>query len=199
MKVSNLVRVSLLSAISFVLMFFPKLPFFFIPFIDLDLSDIPSLIAAIAMGPVFGVLVELFKNLLYFITSSSTGGVGEFANFVVGVALVLPVGILMKNNKTNRRLLEGLILGTISMAIVACIMNYFILLPFYAKFLGMDINGIIEWVAPVNSFVKSKMSLVIYGVLPANIIKAVIVSIFATALYRVLGPQLMKLNIIETK
>lgn len=198
MKVSNLVRVSLLSAISFVLMIFPKVPFFFIPFIDLDLSDLPALVAAIAMGPVFGVLIELFKNLIYFVTSSTTGGVGEFANFVIGVALVLPVGLLMKKDKSNRRLVQGLLLGSISMAIVGCVMNYFILLPFYSVFLGTDINGIIEWVAPVNRFVQTKMSLVIFGVLPANLIKAFIVSVVGTALYRVLGPQLMKLNFMKS-
>lgn len=199
MKVSSMVRVSLLAAISLVLMFFPKFPFPFIFFIDLDLADLPALIASIAMGPVFGVVVELFKNLLYLvIKGSSSGGVGEFANFIMGSALVLPVGILMKNNKSNIKLIQGLILGTILMAIIASFLNYFVLIPVYTNlFFDGNIENILGAVSSSNSYVSGKLSLIIFGVLPANIIKASVVSITSVALYKLLGPQLMKLNIMK--
>ena len=83
-SVKALVAIGMLSSISYVLMLlnFPLPPF---PnFLMIDFSDIPALIAALIFGPVAGILVELFKNILdYFMTGSATGvPVGNIANFV---------------------------------------------------------------------------------------------------------------------
>ena len=67
---------AMLSAVAYVLMFidFP-IPFLIPSFIQMDVSELPALIGAFAMGPTCGVLICLVKNLLHlFITS--TGGVG---------------------------------------------------------------------------------------------------------------------------
>lgn len=58
----NMAMIGMLSAISFILMFLefsiPIMP----SFIKLDLSELPALIGAFAMGPVEGVLICLFKT-----------------------------------------------------------------------------------------------------------------------------------------
>ena len=60
----NMAMIGMLSAISFILMFLefsiPIMP----SFIKLDLSELPALIGAFAMGPAEGVLICLFKNLM---------------------------------------------------------------------------------------------------------------------------------------
>ncbi|MGM9549156.1 MAG: ECF transporter S component, partial [Faecousia sp.] len=70
---------SLLSAIAYILAFV-EFPVPLSPsFARMDLSDFPALIGAYAFGPFVGVLIELVKNALQLL-STSTGGVGELAN-----------------------------------------------------------------------------------------------------------------------
>ena len=91
-KIQKLVTIGMLGAIGYVLMMmnfpFPGFP----PFLQIDFSDIPALIGAIIFGPIAGILVELLKNILdYIMTASDTGiPIGHFANFIGGVAFILP-------------------------------------------------------------------------------------------------------------
>ena len=77
---------ALLAAISYVLAFF-EFPVPLSPsFARMDLSDLPALIGAFAFGPVTGVMIELIKNILQLL-STSTGGIGELANFLMGASM----------------------------------------------------------------------------------------------------------------
>lgn len=100
-NVRYMTMTAMLSAVAFVLMFLdfpvPLLP----SFIQMDLSELPALIGAFAMGPVSGVVICLIKNLIH-LTITSTGGVGEISNFILGVAFVLPAGIFYRRKKTRR-------------------------------------------------------------------------------------------------
>ena len=54
---------AMLSAVAFVLMFieFP-IPALIPAFVKLDISDLPELLAAFSLGPVYGVVVAFLKN-----------------------------------------------------------------------------------------------------------------------------------------
>ena len=82
-----------------------------------------------------GVTIVFIKNLLQAITGmSTTGGVGEIANFLIGGSLCIIICfiyILKKEMYTG--VIIGLISGIIAMTIVGCIANYFIILPFYSS------------------------------------------------------------------
>ena len=81
---------AMLSAVAYILMFLDFSVPFMPAFIKMDLSELPALIGTFAMGPVCGVIICLIKNVLHlFITT--TGGVGELSNFLLGAAFVLPV------------------------------------------------------------------------------------------------------------
>ncbi len=126
---------AMLSAVAYVLMFidFP-IPFLIPSFIQMDVSELPALVGAFAMGPMCGVLVCLVKNLLHlFITS--TGGVGELSNFLLGVMFVLPAGIIydMKKNKKSAR--NGALIGAVLMGLVSIPVNYFLTYPIYYNFM----------------------------------------------------------------
>ena len=73
---------AMLSAAAAVLMAldFP-IPFLIPPFVKMDFSELPALLAAFSLGPVSGVVVCLVKNLIH-LTMSSTQGVGELCNFL---------------------------------------------------------------------------------------------------------------------
>ncbi len=177
-----LVKIALLSVISYVFMLI-DLPIPLFPlFLKLDLSDIPALIGTFALGPIAGVFIELIKNLLHLITKTSTGGVGELANFLVGASLVIPAGVLYARNKKRSSALLGMLLGTALMSIIGAITNYYIIIPFYSKM--MPIDQIISWSASANAAIKDIKTLILYAIIPFNLLKGTIISIFTMLIYK---------------
>lgn len=191
-KLSSLIKISVLSAMAFVLMFleFP-LPIF-PEFLKIDISDVPALLASFSMGPLAGTLVELVKNLLHLIIKGGTAGIGELANFVVGFAMVFTAGLIYKKNKTKKGALISLILGTIAMGVIASIANYFVFLPLYEKVLMFPINAVVGIASKVNKNVKDINTLILYSILPFNILKGLIISVIVLLLYKKVSPILHK-------
>jgi len=181
MSIGVMTKVSILSVIAFVIMFIETPVFIFPGFLKLDLSDVPALIAGFAMGPLAGVLVELLKNLLHLLRTS-TGGVGEVANFVIGAAFVGPAAMIYYKEKTKKNAIIGLTAGIITMAVVGCVANYFVLIPFYQNF--MPIDAIIGMSAKANSAIVDIKTLILYGILPFNLFKGVVVSLFTLGIYK---------------
>ncbi|SEF39676.1 Riboflavin transporter FmnP [Caloramator fervidus] len=191
-KLSNMIKVSILSAISLILMFFEfSLPIF-PEFLKIDLSDIPPLLGAFALGPLYGVLVEFIKNILHFVLKGQTAGIGEMANFLVGISLVYPASYIYFKNKTKKGAFLGLFIGVVVMVISASLLNYFVLLPLYEKVLNFPISAIIEWASKVNKNIKDINSLIVYSIAPFNLIKGVIVSFLTILIYKRVSPILHK-------
>lgn len=190
-SVKTLTKVGVLSAIATVLMLF-EFPLWFAPeFYKLDLSEIPVLIGAFALGPVAGITIEFIKILLnFFINGTITGGIGEFANFAIGCAMVIPATIIYKKNKSLKSAIIGLVVGIISMTIVGGLLNYFVLLPLYASI--MPLEAIMNMCKAVNSNIDDFKSLVILGTTPFNIVKGVVVSVITLLLYKKLSRILRK-------
>ncbi|WP_066294129.1 ECF transporter S component [Bacillus sp. FJAT-29937] len=167
-SVKALVSIGMLSSISYVLMLlnFPLPPF--PQFLMIDFSDIPALIAALIFGPLAGILVELFKNILdYFMTGSATGvPVGHISNFIAGILFVLPTYYVYNKLKTRKGMTFGLVIGTAIMAVMMSILNYFIILPAYTFFLNM----------PAMSAPEMR-TMIVTGILPFNIVKGLIITI----------------------
>ncbi|MFO7173367.1 MAG: ECF transporter S component [Bacillota bacterium] len=94
MDLRPMVRCGILSALSLVLMAadFP-IPFLFPEYLKYDFSELPALLAAVGMGPGWGLVVEVVKNLLYLALGlSSAGWIGVLANLLAGSTLVLVTG-----------------------------------------------------------------------------------------------------------
>lgn len=181
---STLVKLAILSAIGYILMFISiPIPMLFPAFLKIDVSDLTALLGGIALGPTAGVIIAFMKNLLQFITgASSTGGVGELANFVIGGAFVWTVAYVYTKKKDLKGLVIGLILGIIVMTIVGCISNYFIMLPFYSTM--MPIEDVINMGAAINPIIVDKLTFVIWIIGPFNILKAGIMSLLTLPLYK---------------
>jgi riboflavin transporter FmnP len=129
----KMVMTAMLSAVSTVLLFLnfpvPLMP----SFIKFDFSELPALIASFSMGPLWGVLVCFVKNLInLFLDGFETFGVGELSNFLLGVSLVLPAGILYRFMRGRRGALIGCLAGSVLMALVTLPSNYFLIYPVYA-------------------------------------------------------------------
>ncbi|RKD23579.1 Riboflavin transporter FmnP [Caminicella sporogenes DSM 14501] len=182
LKISNMVKISFLSVLSFIIMLI-EIPVPFFPgFLKIDLSDVPALVAGFTLGPIGGILVEFIKNLLHFIIKTDTGGVGEFANFLIGIALVIPSATMYRIKRVRKMAFLGMGLGIILMGIVGALANYYILIPFYAKM--MPIEQIIAWSSAANGAIRDLKTLILYGILPFNIIKGIVIVIFTSAIYK---------------
>ncbi|OSA92776.1 UNVERIFIED_ORG: ECF transporter S component [Clostridium botulinum] len=171
------IKISLLSALALILMYFefPVIPIF--PWLKIDLSDVPALLGAFGFGPLAGVTIELIKNILILLVKGSqTGFVGELANFLIGVSLVLPAGIIYKRNKSKKSAILGMILGGIFIEIVGVIANVYMLLPAY----GMQMSS------------RELLKYVTVGLLPFNGIKAIIVSMLTYILYKKVSVSIFK-------
>ncbi len=180
-KTSILAKAAILSAIAYIVMLI-EFPLPFAPaFLKLDFSDIPALIAAFAIHPVVGVLVQLVKNILHFITKTSTGGVGELGNFLVGASFVFVAGYIYRLNRTKKNALIGCIAATIVMTATAAIFNLLVLIPFYANI--MPIETIVAMGSAITSKITDVNSLVLYGITPFNIFKGVVISGVTMYLY----------------
>ena len=178
----------IMSAIGFILMVleFP-LPFIIPPFIKFDFSELPAIITAFALGPVQGIVVCLVKNLLHlFITS--TAGVGELSNFILGAIFVGSAGLIYKYKKNRTGALVGSLLGAVLMAVISIATNYFITYPFYTNFMPMEgIIGAYQAILPAaDSLLKC---LVIFN-LPFNFVKGIIDAVICFVVYKKLSPIL---------
>ena len=188
-----IVTAGVLAAIATILRFIetplPLLP----AFLKLDFSNIPALIGGLALGPVAGTAILLVKNLIY-LPFSQTLGVGEIADFVISLSLVLPAALIYKYKKNRRGAIIGMASGTAAMSFVAApLMNYFILIPFYAAvFFGSSVDAIIEVAAAANPGINSLWAYILYAVVPFNIIKCVVVCLVTGLLYKPLSPLLHK-------
>ncbi len=160
-------------------------------FARMDLSDLPALIGAFAFGPVTGVMIELVKNLLGLMTSS-TGGVGELANFLMGASYVFTAGVVYRHHKTKRMALAGGVAGSVAMGIMAAVTNYFILLPMFEQF--MPLEEIIAAFGEFIPFIHTKMDVVLYNAFPFNVIKGLVITAVTMLVYKKISPVLKGSN-----
>ena len=191
-SLSYITKVGILSALAAVLMLieFP-LPFIAPPFYELDFSELPVLIGSFALGPVAGVLIELFKNLLnLLINGTDTAFVGEFANFLMGCAFVLPAAIWYRLKKSRKAALLGMALGTIALTVVGTLVNYFVLIPMYSVLYNLPIDVIVGMGTAINPAITNLPMLVVLCVAPFNLIKGVIISALTFVLYKRVSPLL---------
>ena len=183
MSTRVIAQIGILSAIAYLLRFFEiPLPIF-PPFLRIDLSDVVAVFGGISMGPVAGFIIVVVKNLLQAITGSTTGGVGEFANILIAGPYVLMICLFCKKVKSYKNVLIGAVLGTIAMAIVGAVVDYFIVFPLYAKVM-VPMEVIIQMGTVLNPRVTDLFSFMIWLVVPFNIVKGAIMTVVILPLYK---------------
>lgn len=177
---------AMLSAVAFALMFFEfSIPFLVPSFIQMDLSELPALIGAFAMGPWYGVIICLIKNLIHLLITT-TGGVGELSNFILGAAFVLPAGLIYQRKKTKKNAVIGAVFGAAFMALLSVASNYFIVYPVYTAFLPMDtILAMYQEILPsADTLLKC---LVIFN-MPFTFVKGMLSVIITLLIYKHISP-----------
>ena len=178
-SVNKMIKISLLVAMAVVLMYFdfPVIPLF--PWLKIDLSEVPALMGGFAYGPLTGGVIIILKVLLRFlIKGTETGFIGEIANIIVGVSLVIPAAWIYNRNKSKKSAIIGMIVGGIIMEILGILANIYLLLPAY----GMQMEP-----AQLSQYV-------IIGLLPFNGVKALIVGVITYLLYKKVSIAIFKVD-----
>lgn len=159
-NVKKLTLTAILAAVSTVLMFFsvnvPLMP----SFIKMDFSELPALIASFVMGPLSGVCVCFVKNAinLFFTTTS---GIGELSNFLLGCFFVLPAGYIYSVKKTKTSALIGATVGALAMAVFSVFTNFFITYPIYFNFMPMEaVLGMYHVINPIVGTEPTELNLI---------------------------------------
>lgn len=185
-------KVGVLSAIAYILMFI-SIPLPIFPsFLKIDLSDIPAIFGGMSLGPMAGLAIVIVKNFLQGITASTTGGVGEFANVVIGGSYVLIICLFYRKLKSIKGVVVGGLLGIVAMTIMGCIMNYYIMMPLYAVVYGMPLEQIVQMGTVINPKVTDLMTFVIWMIAPFNIVKASIMTVVTLPLFEKMETILKK-------
>jgi riboflavin transporter FmnP len=193
-KLVRLIKISLLSVMAFLLMYI-ELPLPIFPeFLKIDVSDLPALLGAFALGPVAGVIVELVKNILHGMLAGKTAFVGELANFLVGSCLVLVSGYIYKARKSKGGAIVALLIGVTVMSVFAGMLNYLLILPLYEKVLGIPVAAVVGMGSKINHNIKDLNSFIIWSIIPFNFLKGIVVSGVTLSLYKSVSPLLHKEN-----
>lgn len=185
----KVVTVGLLAAMAFVLTFL-KFPVKFIGFLELEVSDVPAVIAGLCYGPVVGICVELIKNILHLVTTS-TAAVGELANFLISSSFVIAVSLVYRFGKGKHKLLIGLVTATIAMTIAGAVVNYLITIPLYIQlFFGGNSEELYKIAGLMVPAITDIRSIIIFGFIPFNLVKGAVVSIVSYYVFKIAGPRI---------
>ncbi len=192
-NVRRITVTAMLSAVAFVLMFIefsvPLMP----PFIKMDISDLPALLSTFALGPVSGVMVELLKNLLHILFKGTTSaGVGELCNFLLGCFFVVPAGLIYKRKKSRKNAVLGALTGCLVMAVCSLPLNYFVVYPAYVVFYGMPMDQIIGMYQTILPGVNGLFACLSIFNLPFTFVKGLLDAVICFIIYKPLSPILHK-------
>lgn len=187
-KIITLVGTAVLAAASAGLMFLDFSVPFMPGFIKMDVSELPALLAGFAYGPVSGVMVCLIKNLFNLIFHSSTGGIGELCNFLLGACFVLPASLIYKKSKNKKGAVLGAAIGAVLMAALSLPINYYISYPVYQKF--MPLEAIIEMYQAIFHGVDGLFECLLVFNVPFTLLKGLIDTLLCFLIYKPLSPVL---------
>lgn len=183
-SVKMIATIGVLSALAVIVMLF-EIPLPIAPsFYKLGFDEVIVMIGGFALGSWAAVWIEGFKIILnLLINGTVTFGIGELANFIMGVSFVLPASIIYHRHKSKKSALIGLIVGTISLTVIGALTNLFIVLPLYGE-IAMPLNRIIEAGQLIYPSINSLTSFVLLVVVPFNFIKGALSSIVVLMIYK---------------
>ena len=191
-KVRNIAVTAMLSAIAFILMYLefavPVMP----GFIKFDFSDLPALLGSFALGPVYGIIICLIKNVLH-LTVSQCMFVGELSNFILGVAFVVPAGLIYQHKKSKKNAIIGGIVGAVFMGVFSIVSNYYVVYPVYYNFMPKDTIIQAYDVISSNLFhvhMTGILQCLVCFNLPFTVLKGLINVLITRSIYKPLSPIL---------
>lgn len=163
------------AALSVVLVILIRIPYPIFPAYEYDPGDIPVLISAFVLGPVWGIVLTALVSVIQGVTVSAGGGViGIVMHFFATSSFVIVSSIVYRKLKMNNVL--SVVFGIIAQTLIMIPLNL-VLTPLYY---GIPIESVIEMILPV--------------ILPFNILKAGINGFLALFVFVPINNYLKKNN-----
>ncbi len=164
-------------------------------FYKLDLSELPVMLCGFYLGPSAAVACEGVKIVLkLLLKGTTTAFVGDFANFAVGCAFVLPACMLYCVRKSRKSARIGLIAGTICLTVFGSIFNAVYLLPKFSQLYGLPLEQIVALGTRIHAGIRDVTTFVLFAVAPLNLIKGTVVSVLTLLLYKKVARPLFGLR-----
>ena len=184
----NIVKLAVFTALSYVLYMFLKTPLpIFAPWLELQISDLPALMAAFMTGPIGGAVVIILKCLLK-MPFTSTALVGELGDIFMGLAFVLPPAFIYKKFHTRKGALLGLVVGAAVCTAVSAVINAVVLVPFYVELYchgdEQMLVGMLSGLFPSITWDTFMGYYIGLSVVPFNLIRCTLVGFLTFLLYK---------------
>lgn len=184
-RVKKLTYIAMLGAISAVLMLLEFQIPFTPTFLKMDLSDVPVLIGGFMLGPIAGMGIASIKivlNLLF--NGTTTMFVGELSNWILTIVFVFSASYIYKQKKCKRSAIQGLLCAAVITSIIAVILNVVWLFPLYARLFQLSLQDMIQMATVMNPLVNNMTTLIIFALVPFNLIKYFLVSYVVLIMYK---------------
>lgn len=167
-KIIRLAIAAMLTALSVVSLYAIRLPLIpSAPFLEYDAADIPVLIGSMLLGPGMGLLMLLAVCAIQaFTVSAASGWIGFVMHLAASGVLVLIASMIYKKKPSFKRLIVGLVLGSLAMTAVMVPLN----IVFTGIFLGQGAKAVAELLIP---------AIIPFNLLKASINSAATVAVFA--------------------
>ncbi len=170
----RLTKMAMLSAISIALMLMIRLPFPPFPAFVYDPADIPIIISGFAFGPLSGIMITIVVSFIQAFILGGDQVIGFFMHVMATGSFVLVAGLIYKTEKTKKRAIIALVVGSLLMTVVMIGWNL-IVTPFY---LMMPRKVVVGMILP--------------AILPFNLLKAAINSAVTFLIYKPIARFLHK-------
>ncbi len=183
-----------LSTVAFLLMFieFP-IPALIPAFVKLDISDLPELLAAFSLGPIYGVIVSLLKNVLFSVLhGTSSAYVGEMFNFIMGAVFSFSAGFIYRKHKSRRGALIGALVGAALMSVLSVPLNYFVVYPAYVVFYKLPLEAIVGMYQAIRPSADGLLECLLVFNMPFTFFKGMLDVALCFLIYKPLSPLLHK-------
>ncbi len=197
---TRIAMIALFSALAAILYIFNfALPFAFPSFLEFRFSDVPVLIGTFALGPLSGCVIVVMMVLIKLVcVSTSTYFVGDVADILVGIALVIPVGLIYRRMRTFKGALLGLCVGSLLSTALAVVLNRFALVPAYVYLMfGGSWEPILGMMTPLFPSCTQENFYTFYlwaAVLPFNLLRCLVAALITLPVYKHISRAINRLN-----
>lgn len=191
-RTHKLTVTAMLSTVAFLLMFIESpVPALIPAFVKLDISDLPELLAAFSLGPLYGVLVTFLKNLLFVVLhGTSSAYVGELFNFIMGAVFSFSAGFLYQRNKSRKGALLGAVVGALLMTALSVPLNYFVVYPAYVVCYKLPLDAIVGMYQAIRPSTDGLLECLLVFNMPFTFFKGVLDVALCFLIYKPLSPLL---------
>ena len=198
LTIKEMTLIALQSAITIILYQFVKfnLPFF-PPWLDIQVSEVPAMITGFAYGPYAGFLVILVRFIVK-LPMTITAGVGEFADLILSSCVVIISSHIYSKNRTIKGALIGTIIAVIVSTILSIFINWLILIPAYVNIANFPLTALVNMMKYFTIYEVTQdnfmLTYILFGVIPFNVFRYIIVVIVTFALYKKIHIILKRLS-----